>query len=234
VSPEDIALQEQALIDRVQRSTQARCERAAEQSHRQSNEMLAQARTEARQRLRRAVREERSRGQQALIQAQAQADLEQRQHEQGQLQQLLKAMWQELPERLAARWQDPAQQRAWIETALEAAAPLLPGRPWTLELASVLDEPVRTALEARARQLGAVQVSWVQDGAMGPGVRIRSGGACVSATVAGLLARRADIEADFLAAYLAPTLAPDAGAAPTDATPAQAHRQPGGQPEPRP
>lgn len=233
MSQEALEVQEQALIDRVRRGTEARCASAEEEAHRQGAELIAQGRAEARQRLRQAVHQESSRGRQALVEAQAQADLEQRQREQAQLQELLKAMWKELPELLAERWTDPAQQHAWIEAALEAASPLVPGRPWTLELATSLGEEPRAALEARARKLGATQINWVQDPALGPGVRIRAGGACISATVPGLLARRADIEADFLAAYLAP----DAGAARTTAQTTSAAAPTGqhpGQPEPQP
>jgi hypothetical protein len=45
-------------------------------------------------------------------------------------------------------------------------------------------------------------MTWVRDARIGAGVRIRTDGACLSATIPGLLARRQDVEAAFLAKYL--------------------------------
>jgi hypothetical protein len=199
---EALAMQVQALLARVERATLARCASLEEEARRQSAQLLEEGRKEARERVHTAVREERSRLALGLRQAQAQADLAQRQRAQGELQKLLAAMWQELPGLLEARWQDATAQRAWVEAAIDAAGRLLPGRPWTMELPSEFPGESRAALEARARTRGATQLTWVHDPRTGAGVRIRAGGACVSATIPGLLARRADVEAAFLAACL--------------------------------
>ena len=49
---------------------------------------------------------------------------------------------------------------------------------------------------------GARTIEWRHDPALRSGLRVRCAGAVMDATVEGLLARRADIEADFLAEYL--------------------------------
>jgi hypothetical protein len=199
-----LASQVQALLSRVERAAQARCAALEEEAGHQSRKLLEEGRAQAHLRVRTAVREERARLAEGLRQAQAQADLEQRKQDQAQLQELLLAMWRELPGLLEARWQDAQARRIWVEAALDVAGRLLPGRAWTLELASDFPVAARAALEAHARTRGATQVSWARDPSAGAGVRIRAGGACLSATIPGLLARRADIEAAFLAAFVAP------------------------------
>jgi hypothetical protein len=197
-----LEIQVQALLARIERSTEARCQSAQEEARRQSAQILDEGRRAARERVHTAVREERARLAQGLRQALAQADLAQRQRGQEALQKLLASMWQALPALLEARWQDLEARHAWVEAAIDAAGRLLPGRPWTFELASEVPQESRAALEARAHTRGATQVSWTRAPGIGSGVRIRAGGACLSATIPGLLAERAGLEGAFLAAYL--------------------------------
>jgi hypothetical protein len=209
-----LEIQVQALVARVAHATQQRCAGFEEQARLQIRQILKQARAEARARVHQAVAEERSRLEQGLRQARAQAALEQRKQQQAQLQQLLDAMWQQLPGLMAARWRDPGERRAWIEAALDAARTLLPDRPWTLEVDSDFPQEEQAPLTAQARDRGATEVTWARDARIGPGVRIRADGACLSATIPSLLARRQDIEAAFLADYLGED---------APATPAAAH-----------
>jgi hypothetical protein len=200
--PWDIEGQVQALLARVERSTQERCAAAQAQAAAQARQILTSARAEARESVHRAVALERSRLDQALRRAQAQADLEQRQREQAHIKEMLGEMWRQLPGLLAARWRDPGARRGWIAAAFDEAGTLFPQRGWTIEHGGDIPQSEHSELEAAARGRGAAEVTFRHEPQMGPGLRIRVDGACLAATIPGLLARRADIESAFLADYL--------------------------------
>jgi hypothetical protein len=141
---------------------------------------------------------------QGVRRAQARAELEARQRAQREIQFLLERMWKEIPSVLDARWKDAASRRKWIEAAIAEASVLFGARRWRFEHGDGWPETERRGFEDRARKGGSTGVGWVLDSALTAGLRIRAEGACLAATVAGLLARRDDIESAFLADYLSP------------------------------
>jgi hypothetical protein len=162
----------------------------------QVREILQTARAEARESLHQAVARERARITQGLRQAQARAELESRQRAQRETLTLLRQMWERLDAALAGRWAEERTRAAWIAAAVQEAAQLLPGRPWRLEHAAGLSP------EAQVGAGGAHDVDWHLEPQIRAGLRVRTSGACLDATVEGLLADREDIEALFLAEYL--------------------------------
>ncbi len=196
-----LELQVEGLVERVTRYRDGRRTELRAAAAAQRQEILKGARAEARANVRSAVALERARREQGLRQAQAQAELEARQRAQQQIARLLASMWDELPQALAARWQSPADRRRWIAAAVTAAGALLAARPWRIAHGEGWAESETRELEALALAHGARSVEWVVDPGTIAGLRIYTAGACVDATVAGLTARRAEIEAAFLAGY---------------------------------
>jgi hypothetical protein len=207
--------QVQALLQRVASAATQRCEQLRAEADSQAAEIVRSAWAEARSSVRQAVAQERARLAQGLRQASAHADLLARQREQHRMKELLGKMWAQLPELLAARWRDPARRRAWIDAAFREAGALLGGRPWRLEHGEDWPESEQNELKTLAVAQGARSVEWAGDPSVGAGLRIRSEGVCLAATVPGLLARRDDIESAFLSEYFGSRAQPLSEASPS-------------------
>jgi len=181
-------------------------------------QIVRDARKEARQRVHEAVGRERVRLAQGLRQAQARAELDARERAQHQTLALLQQMWQRIGAALEARWRAPPQRAAWIAAAVAQSAALLGGRPWRVECATGVCAEDRAQAEGSARAHGVSAIEWQLDPQLPAGLRVRTTGACLDATGAGLLALRVDVEALFLAEYAAvagPTAQPSADASAT-------------------
>ncbi len=200
------ALMQRVLADRDRRRAQMRASTDGE-----VREMLRAARQEARANVREAALRERKHAEQALRQAQAAAALELRRQEQRTACALLQDMWVAVGDVLEARWADAACRKSWLEEAVRQARDLLSDRRWRIEHGAGWSQAERGALAALAcaDAVGGAPrtVELVCDPAVRAGIRIRTPGACLDATAAGLLASRAEIESEFLALYLECALA---------------------------
>jgi hypothetical protein len=197
-----LEVQVDALLERVAERRARRVSEIRTSTEAQIREIMRAARAEARASLHQAVVRERTRMAQGLRQAEAHAELESRQRAQLETLTLLRSMWEHLGAELAERWSGARPRGAWIAAALKQAGELFPGRAWRIEHAAGVSPEDRPLGEALARAAGA-SVEWVADTGLRAGLRVRAGPACVDASLDGLLAERADIEALFLAEYLA-------------------------------
>jgi hypothetical protein len=196
--------QVEAMLQRVNRTHQQRCDEMRAAADSQAQEILRSSRAEARANVRKAVAQERLRITQGLRQAEASAELEARRRAQSETRRLLECMWTEIADALEARWRDPEHRRAWVEAALRQADLLLnASTSWRIEHGPGWSPEERSALEQSAAKHNACTAEWTYEPELRAGVRIRSDGVCLDATVQGLLAHRADIESAFLAEYLA-------------------------------
>ncbi len=198
--------QVEALSQRIAADRDRRCAEARAAAERQARELLRSARKEAMANVSEAVTRERKHAEQALRQAQASVELEERRRAQQATRVLLEAMWAAIGPALEARWSDQAQRSAWLLAAVGQARTLLRERSWRIEHGEGWSEDQRDALAKLAAGEGpaaAREVALACDPAVGAGIRIRTAGACLDATVTGLLASRARIESEFLAQYLA-------------------------------
>ena len=198
-----LAIQTEALLDQVAADRERRCAalRAAADSH--TRQIVAAARSEALHHVRQAIAQERARIDQGLRQAEARAEIEARRKEQQVNHALLQHMWAVCTGVLERRWDHPAHRRAWIEAAMAQAGALLSGRAWIVECRSEWPQSERVELEKRSRAIGAAAVEWRVGADVQAGLRIRAEGACIDATVHGLLVQRPEVESAFLAEYLA-------------------------------
>lgn len=193
----------EAMLERVNEHRERRAGEIRTKAAAQSLEILRSARTEARESLHRAVARERARMAQSLRQAEARAELESRRRAQLETRTLLKHMWEKVAAVLESRWRNDAERSEWIQAAVGEAAQLLAGQSWRIEHAAGVSAEDRRGGERRALTLGARAVEWQLDAQLAAGLRVRSPGACLDATVAGLLARREEVEAAFLSEYRA-------------------------------
>lgn len=195
--------QVEAMLERVSQYRERRTGEIRNKTATQSLEIVRSARTEARQSLHRAVARERARMAQGLRQAEARAELESRRRAQLETRTLLKHMWEKVAAVLERRWRNAAQRSEWIAAAVGEAAQLLAGQSWRIEHAAGVSAGDRHRGESRALAAGARAIEWRLDEQLRAGLRVRSPGACLDATVAGLLAAREEVEAAFLSEYRA-------------------------------
>jgi hypothetical protein len=195
-------LQTGKLLQRVARHREERCRELREAAAAEVRGIVRSARAEARAAVHAAVLQERARLAEGARQAEANAALEVRRRAQEETRELLGELWTGIESVLAARWRNEESRRAWIEAALTEAGLLLGGRAWTIERSPRWPESESRTAEALARQRGASAVDWVSDERLSAGLRVRAGSASLDASIAGLLARREEVESAFLAEYL--------------------------------
>ncbi|HXZ59432.1 MAG TPA: hypothetical protein VEG26_04565 [Steroidobacteraceae bacterium] len=192
-----------AMLQRVRDGQERRLRELRAAAAAQSQEILRGARAEARGNLHQAVVRERMRMAQGLRQAEARAELESRQRAQVETLTLLRSMWAHIGAELEGRWSDGGQRGAWIAATVQQARRLFAGQEWRIEHARGVSSEQQRAAQAEGHADGARRVEWVAEPSLRAGLRIRTPGACLDATVEGLLAERAEIEAAFLSEYLA-------------------------------
>jgi len=195
-----VQAQMEALLRRLAREQESRCRRTLDAAREQARSIVARAWEEARLRLRQAVEEERRDVDKALADRRASLETVRRRAEQSVLRELMDAAWSDLPQTLAAAWGQPERRRDWCLAACQLAARTLPNSAgFVIELDA--SEPEETARMASAGLLagGSGTVETRRVAALGAGLRIRSGRACVDATVPGLLASRERVESELLA-----------------------------------
>jgi len=193
--------QVEAMLERVSQDRERRAAEIRARADKEKLEIVRGARAEARENLKRAVARERARMAQGLRQAEARAELESRRRAQLETRTLLEHMWEDVAAVLELRWADDAQRSDWIAAALAEAGQLLAGQNWHIEHAAGLSAEDRQRSESRALAGGARAVKWQLDSGLRAGLKVHSLGACLDATVAGLLARREEVEAAFLSEY---------------------------------
>ena len=146
----------------------------------------------------------------ARASARAALDTEARRAEQAILRQLMERAWQQLPQALQSRWQDAGSRAALVRGRLRGRA-----RAACAHGPAAASNSIRSGLpDARA---GRRVRSCTGDSrpsrrpspvdGLGAGLRIRAGGACVDATVAGLLASRERIDSGTARRVRAPCAA---------------------------
>jgi len=209
--PSVLDAQVAALLRRVDSDRDRRCSELRSSAATQARALLRSARKEALGNVREAVARERKHAEQALRQAEAGAALEVRQRAQQATHNLLAAMWAAMRGALESRWADAAGRESWLRAAIRQAHALLLERAWRIEHGDGWSEDERGALAklaAAGDERGPPRdVELACDPTVRAGIRVRTAGACLDATVTGLLTSRGQIEAEFLAQYLA--LAPE-------------------------
>ncbi len=177
----------------------ARCREIMARAQREARQLLREAHAAARERMHRHAQELKYLRNRERGRAQAELATAHRQHRQRGDRALLDSGWAQLRQALAARWQEPAARRRWVESLTRQALARLPRGSWTVICPATWD---RTEREAPTKQLASVlgtAPAWIEDRNVAAGLRFCAGGACLDGTLAGMLADRAAVEAMLLA-----------------------------------
>jgi hypothetical protein len=192
-----VAAQLERLLEKLAQDRESRCSAAHASARERARALARAARSDARRRMREAVRYERMRLAETLALRRAELDAAQRTEERATLDELVKRARAALPVALERRWRDAGARRAWCDSTLAMAARRISGADWTIEIAPGTSKQERDALLARARELrtGSHTLSERED--LRTGLRVRTAGATLDATAAGLLD-----DAQAIGAYL--------------------------------
>lgn len=190
--------QMQAMLTLLEEDRRRQCDALIADAQARARGVLRQAQRDARARMRAAFAAERQRLDQQIKAAAARLQTERRLREQERLAQLLRLGWQMLPEALLERWQDPGRRRKWVAQAIDSAQRLLPREMWTLSVAPGWPAAEREqALQSVASRLGYMP-DCSELAELQAGLLIIAAGNRLDATLGGLLADRAAIEARLL------------------------------------
>lgn len=194
----DVETQMQALLTLLEEDRKRQCDALISDAQARASGVVQQARRDALARVRAVFAVERQRLDEQLKAAAASLQTERRLSEQERLAQLLELAWQMLPEALLERWQDPGRRRKWVAHVIDMAQQLLPHPMWTLRVAPGWPAEERDqALQAVARRLGYTP-DCSEDADIQAGLLIMAAGNRLDATLGGLLADRAAVEARLL------------------------------------
>ena len=201
----DIERATRALLELIEADRSRRCEQILGEAMRRAQAQLAQARVAARTSLRDAFEEQRALYGQRCAAAHARLATRRRMHEQRRGSAALRLAWQELPGELRGLWQcqdrpaDSAGLRAeWVGRAVAWARARLPRGAWRITHAPDWPAEQRDALAQALRTDPGVTVEFEADPRIVAGLRISAAGNTIDATLDGLLAERAEIEARLL------------------------------------
>ena len=194
--------QTESLLRRVAREQDTRTRLIREAAEEQARTIVARARHEARARLRQAIDEERRQAERAIVERRAALDTESRRAGQATVRALIEGAWQRLPQAVADRWDDPAARTLWIRAACEyATRSLRPQSTYVVELDPQAAPDAAETAKGTLDTSGRAPIEFRTVAGLGAGLRIRSGDACMDATVSGLLASRERVEAELLAEF---------------------------------
>ena len=190
--------QMQALLMLLEEDRRRQCDTLIADAQASARGVVRQAQRDARARVRAVFGAERQRLDEQFKAAAARLQTEHRLSEQDRLAQLLRLGWQMLPEALLERWQDPGRRRKWVAQVIDIGHRLLPHDMWTLSVAPGWPAEERDqALQSVARRLGYTpgcnEAAEIQAGLL-----IIAAGNRLDATLGGLMADRAAIEARLL------------------------------------
>ena len=194
-------LQVRSVLDALRAQKDRRCREIRAAASRRAERLLADSRRRMRERVHRAVIEERQRRETALLDARHRIETARRREVQAHYRDFLQEAAPLLHAELGSRWRDPAARRDWCATAIGEAGDRLPGVSWTLEHSADWTPDDAQWLAQAFADRGLPQPELHEDAAITAGLRIRLGGACLDATLDGLLADRTAVEARLLAAW---------------------------------
>lgn len=192
--------QVEALLQLVEDYREHRCREILERARAEAATAVRDAHREGRARMHKAVEEERVRSHEKIVSTHAQLQTHKRRGQQQADTALLQQAWDALQKRLLARWQDAGSRRTWVRALLRQARAVLPAKKWQVEhpVGWRTQEALGPGSELSAQ--GELP-TFVELPEICAGLRIRAGDACLDGTPAGLLASRAEIEAQLLSQF---------------------------------
>ena len=187
-----------ALLQVIAENREAACREERDRAAAEARAIVKAAHADARKRVRAAVEEASLRPAERLARAEAQHRTRERLEHQRRVKARLQKGWSLLRESLERLWLDPDGRRGWTERAARRAADALPAGEW--RIAHPAGWPEEDKRRAR-KWLGERNVSvsaFHPDALVRAGLRFASDHTVLDATLEGLLADRAAVEARLL------------------------------------
>ena len=192
--------QVEALLQLIEDYRERQCRQILDHARIEARRAVRDAHREARARMRKAVEEERARSREKIISTEAQLQTQRRQGQQQADTVLLQQAWSALQKRLLARWQDAGSRRTWVAALMCQARAVLPAKRWQIE--HPLGWRTQEALGPDGELTGQEELPvFVETPEISAGLRIRAEEVCLDGTPTGLLASRAEVEAQLLAQF---------------------------------
>lgn len=190
--------QTRALLELVEADRARRITAALGDAHSRAAALRAQAHADARARMRQAFEEQRALRRDRVAAARARLATQRRLHEQRRTAALLRLAWDRLPGELLRLWHAPATRADWVARVLSAAAARMPRDAWRIVHAPDWPEAERQGQTSAARIGTAEALHFEPDDTVVAGLKVTAEGNVIDGTLAGLLADRADFEAQLL------------------------------------
>ncbi len=188
------------LLKLVESYRDKNCDLIRERARAQAAEIVTQAKHDARAHMRTAIKQERARAQAHIASTRAHLLTKRRQRQQRSDKLLVEQGWEKLIETLMMRWRDSNQRSSWVKALVLQGLALLPTGEWRVAVPPGWERDEMLGLGDEMAALPLVQSpTFVEDSSITAGLRIEVDGACLDATMDGLLANRAAIEAQLLA-----------------------------------
>lgn len=191
--------QAEALRDMVQGEEASRRRQILEQAQAEAAGIVAAAHRAAKGRVKAALNQARAQEREAMERAQAQVENEVRQARLALTAALLQEGRERLEPALLERWESPQGRAAWIAGAARTARKRLPPGPWVITHPSGWETGEWEACVAGLGGEGWPTPTFCPDPLLRAGLRLCRDGTCLEATLDGLLARREENDAMFLA-----------------------------------
>jgi hypothetical protein len=194
-----VAAQLQHLLAVVEQRRNERCREVLDKARDQARQVIKQAYHDERERMHGELVELRQKLRQQMVSLAARRETRKRQQRQRADEELLVRSWQLLHEALLHRWRDAMMRRRWVEDVVQQAASVLIDHHWIIEHPTDWPAEERLALQQLLEQRSERALHFEGQPKIAAGLRICAGGACVDASVDGLLRERLAIEAVLLA-----------------------------------
>ena len=194
-------LQVESVLRALNSQQDIRCRGIESAAERRVENLLSDSRQRMRQRVHKAVVEERRRRETALLDARHRIETAERLEVQQQYREFLQEAVPLLAAELEERWQDSGLRRSWCEMVVGEAVARLARDSWTVEHPRAWSGEDAAWLEQAVEAHGLPKPVLQQDAAIGAGLRVRLGSACLDATVDGLMADIRVVEGRLLAAW---------------------------------
>lgn len=187
-----------ALLELVETDRARRCAQILGDANNRAAALQAQAQANARARIRQTFEVQRLLRRERIAAAQARLATQRRLHEQQRTASLLRLAWDQLPGELLGLWNEPVSRAAWVANVLASARARMSRGPWRIVHApdwSVVEQ--QALAQTVLAQSGTAPVFEV-DASITAGLKVAADGNVIDGTLGGLLADRAEFEAQLL------------------------------------
>ena len=187
------------LLGVVVENREKRCQQIREKAQQQAREITRQAHARSRARMHSHVNELREKYRTRIASANARNQTLLRQQHQKEDRAMLDVAWPMLREAMTTLWNEPESRHVWLQAAMASASSRLREHGWHIEHPPELSEEDEKLITRMLSHSKSKHPKLVAADDIEAGIRIKTKGTIVDATLEGLLIQRKAIEAAMLA-----------------------------------